>query len=355
MKSPAAGDKTPRVVLLESSDMGAWDAFVDESSEQSPFSKVAWLEAFSSLSPRNSFSVVAVLGASGRIDAGITLLKRRTPLGIQNCIVPVMHPQSSLLFRMPETSELDRIYRFRHSCTQAIVERLNGMGFASIRFVHHPGVQDVRPFIWKGWTTCPAYSFQINLSDYKGASSLNHSNRKLFRKCQEEGWTLTVERDPAPLLDTMRKLVCETYQRQGLNPVLHGADAIIAYKDALKAGNAVWFHASRGKEEPAYAQIMVLSRDGTAYGWIAGISTEHFRSGVTTFAIAKALDWLKASGVKTFDFAGANTPKIAAFKQGFNGTLIHGFETYRSSRKLHHRIVRAGGSCFHRMRVLLAR
>lgn len=338
---------------LPESDYDQWDVFVDASVERSPFSKLAWLRAFRETSPRHSFSIVVSKNKSGKIAAGAALPMRAKPLSSDELVVPPLHPYNSLLLSPLATAEPDRIYTSRHSYTAALIGFLREKNYFTCRMIHHPRIDDVRPFIWDGWTTVPAYTFFVDLPTLNGASTFTHACRKQHRKCAEAGFRVTVSNRVGLGLGHFMNLINATYRRRGMEPLDYGLESIPAYVCLLDPLDALLYcEASTGDGRVVAARILVPANDGIVHDWVAGTDPEHLRSGVTTFLVAEILLELQRRGFRTFDFGGANTPGVADFKQGFNGALVLGFETFLGPTTLRNVLVQTAASQMHRARQL---
>lgn len=347
---------TPQIHVLGENEFNEWDSFVDESMDKCPFSQIAWLKAFASTSPRNSFSIAVLRSKTGAIVAGMTVLVRRTPMGSCNAVVPTLHPYNTFVFRKPDTQEPDRIYRFFFEATKQLMDFSREQGFGAIRFIHHPGILDMRPFAWDGWKVTPAYTFHIDLLQEDIIRSFTGSHRRRYKRCQESGFAFKSINGAKANLPTVLEIYHDTYTRKGLDAEHHGMSVLPAYLPEIeRAEPLLYYEVQTSDGRPAAYQVLVPGKNGVAYAWIAGTRSEFLKSGVTVFLFGEMFKHLKELGFKWFDFGGANTPGIVDFKQGFNGRLIHGFETCYLSTKLYHRVVRAGGSSLHRMRTLLAR
>ena len=354
----SVADPTFAVEELALNGDDEWDRFVDESVEATPFSKIAWLRAFNTNSPKNNFSIGVIRDKAGKISAGMTLLRTVNKLGQPVAIVPGLHPYNSFLFRPLATTELDRIYRHRRTCTEALMKFAKQGSFASIRLIHHPDVSDVRPFVWDGWQVVPAYTFLVDLLKFEEVASFSHANRKQHRKCVEAGFKLIQHDKVQPHTETILTLLRKTFERQGLDPNRldphHGGlEAYARYIEQLdKTGMLRYFAAQTADGQTVSARVGVVSANGTIYDWIAGTDPDFLKQGAAVFLIAEVLMELKRAGFKQFDFGGANTPSIADFKQGFNGELIMGFETLWASPALRHMLARVAGTMIHGLRNL---
>jgi len=291
---------------------------------------------------------------SGEIAAGVALLKRSKPLSPDELVVPPLHPYNSLLIRPLATAEPDRVYSHRNVYAAALVKFLRSQGFFSCRLVHHPRVNDVRPFVWDGWTIGLAYTFFVDLSALEGVASVTHANRKQHRKCVEAGFRITSSNVVGEAAARFMPLIEATYRRRGMEPRDYGLDALPTYFRVLDAQNALlYFAATAADGTVVAARVLVPSADGLVHDWVAGTDPEYLKSGVTAFLVAEILLELQRRGYRTFDFGGANTPGVADFKQGFNGALVFGFDTLLPPVSIKNRLLAVAADGAHRMRQII--
>lgn len=339
---------------LPEADYPEWDAFVDGSVEKSPFSKLAWLQAHRENSSRHSFSIAVVRDKVGEIAAGVALLKRSKPVSSEDLVVPPLHPYNSLLLRPLTTQEPNRIYTSRSSYASALVEFLRAQNFFSCRLIHHPRLDDVRPFLWDGWRISPAYTFLVNLRTIEGVSSFTPSYRTRYRKCVEEGYRMATAASVCDALPRFMPLINATYRRRGMEPGDYGLDGLPGYLRTLDTQKALlYFEATNPQGKVVAARILVPAADGQVYDWVAGTDPEHLKSGVTVFLVVEILLELQRRGFRAFDFGGANTPGVADFKQGFNGSLVFGFDTQLPPASTRNRLIAAAADGAHRFRQIV--
>jgi hypothetical protein len=343
-------DTLPHAEWLDEINLWEWDAFVTTSLQGSPYSIACWLRAFADCSPKNRYRVAVVRTGSGGISAGITLLLAKNRLGQTRAITPGYFPYNGLLVAPRQSTERDKLYRGFCREQIALLRLIRRLNLVSARFIHHPSVLDVRPFMWHGWQIRPAYTFLIDLKDWNGADSIARGLRKKFRRCQEVGYTFRAHQSLGGKAREFVELLEKTLVRQGLiiDPLLGGIDQYEKYLNSLDAHGALrYYEALSPNGQIASAQVAVPGFQHDIYAWLQATDPEHLRFGASTYLFVELFNHLKAEGWASFDFGGANTPRIAEFKQGFNGTLVAGHETQWESPKLFDRAIRAGGRLLH--------
>lgn len=177
--------------------------------------------------------------------------------------------------------------------------------------VLHPSLQDARPLQWAGWDLKPAYTYRLTLGE--SPTTGWSSNPKRTLKSEAAHFTVEIGEEG---VDAVADLVLASHERQG--------------QDIGVVPEALW-RMVHGATEAGLARIFVARRDGTPEAGLAALTdgrTAHYwlagsiPGPAMTVLLAEAFTQLRAEGVTTFDFAGANTPSIAEFKRRFGAELV---------------------------------
>lgn len=338
-------DQSPQWLL--DTDLEEWDAFVATSPSGNPYSKSYWLKAFREVGVRDAaFRILVTRNKAGSIASGVALCVDHNRVK-QPRVLGTFAQYSSYIFA-PSTSEsIDRILRAQAEMASSMTMALERAGFESIRLIHHPEVTDVRSMMWQNWIASPAYTFIISLSALTGLNFLMPSQRKQVNKAVKEGFQFNVYHSMSQLEDRIIAMLKKTFIRQKLNindldPSIGGLDGYYKFLKALSGTVKIRvFEAVDSKGTTAAMRVVLLGEDGTCYDWLAGNDPEYNSVGASSFLVYNTLMSLKKEGMKKFDFGGANTQKIADFKQAFNGNLVCGFQTSWKSDRVSHKLSRS--------------
>ena len=172
------------------------------------------------------------------------------------------------------------------------------------------GDDDLRPYLWAGWTATPRATYRLDLGGNLRAGYSSSVRRAL----RSEADAFEIIEDDA-LAPQAVGLMAASYRRGGADLGLDER-AVAELADALsEAGLARTFAARRGGS--VEAAVTVATDGRTAFYWIAG-----GRPGpAMTVLVDHVLGRLASDGVGTFDFCGANVPSIAEFKRRFGPVL----------------------------------
>ena len=169
---------------------------------------------------------------------------------------------------------------------------------------------DLRPYLWAGWTATPRATYRLDLGGDLGAGYSSNVRRTV----RAEADAFEIVKDDAHAADAVG-LMAESYRRSGGDLGLDER-AVVGLAEAFgAAGLARTFAARRGGA--AEAAVTVATDGRTAFYWIAGS-----RPGpAMTVLMGHVLGALAEAGVGAFDWCGANVPSIAEFKRRFGPSL----------------------------------
>lgn len=185
------------------------------------------------------------------------------------------------------------------------------------RIVLPPEVEDVRPFIWRGWRTELRYTYRIPLQRGGQLPLRTNARRNLERAQSAE---LTVRHPTGPeAVDALDATMRATFSRQR-EPIPIPEKRWRSYLEQVAALPSVRIVSVTGAGTPlATALIGFDSR--RSYELHAGTTVEGAANGASVLALWTAIQE-SADRVSEFDFAGANIPTVAHFKRGFGGRLV---------------------------------
>ncbi len=148
------------------------------------------------------------------------------------------------------------------------------------------------------------------------------SARRTFRKSDDR---LTVTED-ASATSASIELCASAYARSGKNFGIEteGLRKIVAHPPP---GICTIVLSAKDESGQLKGGLVILTGGETAYYWIPG----SVPGPAMTVLIGKALDRLRAQGLRRFDFLGANVPSIAEFKRRF-GPRLEPYVQFRASR-----------------------
>lgn len=333
---------------LAKSELAQWDAFVDACAEGNPYSKSFWLKAFAETVPNASFRILVVRAKDGSIAGGVAVCIDKNKAH-QPRVLHSFAQYSTFLFAPSQTADKDRSTRRKIEMAAAIAQTLEAAGFESITLSHHPSMPDVRALMWRNWAVSPEYTFLVDLNSLGGLPSFAHAQRNKINKGLRAGLTFRAYDSLDGLEERIVSILGKTFVRQRmdttrLDPCVGGLEGYQRFLKAIKPEGAIRiYEAVHPNGATTAIRVGLIGPHNTYYDWLAGNDPQYNSIGASSSLISNILSTLKKEGLSRFDFGGANTTTIAAFKQSFNGDLICGFRTSWRSGRLVHRGARLAG------------
>lgn len=283
-----------------------WRALWTVSPQRSPFASLPYVRATA-----QAFDLqgeMHLVTSGDRAEAGVLVFwRQRGPY--REVVIPPFTQYTPWVMRT-QPSEAD-VHRHRSPMT-ALLTSLEAR-FHVLRFFCF-AITDLRPAQWRRWQATPRYTYRLQLNDEDDVvTHWSSSTRRTFRNARDD---YHVAEDPEAA-DAVVRLCAESYGRHDRS-LPASPQRLVRLIDALHRSDMVRiFTATRVDDTAPEGGFVVLHDDQMAHYWIAGS-----RPGAAmTVLIGEVLPQLRADGIETFDFVGANTPSIAEFKRSFGPTL----------------------------------
>ncbi len=178
----------------------------------------------------------------------------------------------------------------------------------------HPSITDARPFGWSGWEVTPHYTHIADLSADDPVAGWSKSVRYTI-KTEAEEYQIDEELGFASAGITLME---KGYERKKEAFGLSGSQIVDAVHKLAQDGLVRVFAATKRTDSSPEA-VAIVAHDGqTAHYWIAG-SSPGPAMGVL---LASVVPMLKADGITSLDFTGANVPSVAEFKRKYGAELV---------------------------------
>ncbi len=300
----------PVAQFLDTSDDGvwkAWERLATASRQANPFSRRAYAETVRDVL---GFSIRLVGTVEGdELRAGLLLFERKYG-PYRQVVVPPLTPYTTPLFDPPlRETEINR----RVSALDALIELLEGE-YHSVDLHLHPTLTDVRPFVWNRWRVTPLYTHRLNLTEADNLlQEASKSVRKRVRQ-KKEDWTI----EPAPETpEVITQHVLQSYERSG-GEAAYDATTHSRLLERLRQSDLLSIYTARNAEGVVKGGQALLHDAHTAYSWTGAGEPGPAK----TLMLWQTMLDMKESGLRVFDFVGANTPSIAEFKRSFGAPLV---------------------------------
>ncbi len=243
-----------------------------------------------------------LVSRAGTDEAGVIVHWRQRGI-FRNVVVPPFTQYSALLVRRRPS---EAVVHRRETPLEALLQDLERI-YRPVRLLS--ALADPRPAQWRRWRASPLFTYCLDPG--AGIGTWSEATRRAFRKHQESYKI----RESAAAAEDIVGLCAGSYKRHGRK--LPTRPALLLRMMSSLGDRIRCFVASRRDAVSPEAGMAVLHDGRTAHYWVAG----SVPGPSMTVLIGHVLPLLQASGIRTFDFVGANTPSIAEFKRHFGPTL----------------------------------
>jgi len=311
------------IKYLDPSEYEKWDAFVDESSQGSIYSKSYFLDTLSQAYSAD-YRILAVF-KNDELMGGMGIYFNKTRYGEKVHIPPLLYYNGLVLKDF--STKYPSITTSRYlEITNVIIDELESGGYASIDLSSRHPYYDLRAFVWRGWQIWLRYTYEVPISDLEYQWDRVEQNiRRLIKRCETENMTLIVDDD----VETFVRLNQNTYQRKGLTPYID-KDRFGKMYQKLKDHNScqLYFVALPDGRRIA-AQAVLMTSHPVTHTWMAGSDPDFLRSGASAFLRWKVFEDLSHRGYAFNDLTDATIESVAKFKSQFGGDLRQSFVVYK--------------------------
>jgi hypothetical protein len=305
---------------LQEEEYPLWDAFVDQSPEGTIYHKTIWLKSFAQWQHLE----LRVAGCyKGKELTGGMAFTCKKKFGL----IKVMQIPFKTPFFGPDLSDTETKYRSkieskRHTTLNALTDFLmSEIGMFTAVFA--PSVEDIRPFIWKGFETRVHYTYITKLDKETDLlSQYDPPVRRQIKKGEQYPHTFHKENSREDILGA-QKLEQQSFERQKLDLKYAVGDSFVEFIQSLLDEDSAQVYTIKTDGKAAASQLVILDQaKKMAYYWLAGVEPEFMSTGLNQLLLHLVLLDLQEQGFEGFDFVGAGTETIARYKATYNFPLV---------------------------------
>jgi hypothetical protein len=309
--------------VLNEDELREWDSLLTSSPQSTVFHKSIWLTTCGKLSNKK----VLIMGEfeDDSLIGGCPLFIKNFPAFKVAYGSEKMTPYGGFILRHSESTKVREREKTSFSAFASMSDGISNIKFDHITIINSPALQDIRPFIERGWNPILYYTYILSL---KGdiERDISKNVRRTMRKAQKENITIKKYYDKNIYWD----LNMETYKRQGTIPpfskeYLHGLLEMIMQNNL----GEMWI-AETDTGEPASAEVLVWD-ENMAYRWSAASDTKFLDTGAVSLLMFSVFLDLKERNFGMINLLGGNVPKISKFISSFNPSLVPYFGIMNSS------------------------
>jgi len=302
---------------LQEQEFEGWEQFVAASPQGSPYATARYLDALCSAAG-GGFRILAVHRGEEMVG-GIGLYEREGAGG------RYVGPRLLLYYLSPVLASQDTRYPSQRTGREvevlgALAGALEERGYDSVTLKCRHTLADVRPFLNRGWTACPSYSYILDLTDMEAAWGRVEQNlRRLVRRCTDQGVSMTEDDD----FESFLRLHAVTLDRKGAEVYLPPGPFRVWYGKLREAGVTRLYHARLPDGKAIASQLVLTGAHTLSHSVSAAADPEHLRLGVNAFLRWRAAEALAAAGYTGNDLTDAALNPVTHFKSQLGGDLVH--------------------------------
>lgn len=300
---------------LQEQDYAGWGKLVAESPSGSPYSTAEYLDALCTAAG-GTFRILAVMRGEEMVG-GVGLYERTARAG--TWVWPrLLLYYNGLVLRHFET-------KYPSQRTSRSVESLNALagaiaerGYASVILKSRSPIDDLRPFISRGWDVRASYSYVVNLTDMQAQWGRVEQNlRRLVERGRQQGLTFTQDDD----FDGFYALHAATLYRRDVAAYLP-KEPFARWYASLRALNiARLYHARMPDGRMAATQLVLAGAHRVSHTISAAADPGLQSSGANPFLRWNAFEALAKEGYAGNDLTDASLNPVTHFKAQLGGEL----------------------------------
>ncbi|HKP29065.1 MAG TPA: GNAT family N-acetyltransferase [Gemmatimonadales bacterium] len=300
---------------LAEKDYPAWAKLVAGSPSGSPYSTAEYLDALCSAAG-GTFRILAVMRGEEMV-AGVGLYERAGRAG--KWIWPrLLLYYNGLVLRHFETKypsqQTSRSVEALNALAGAIAER----GYANVILKNRSPLDDLRPFISRGWDVRASYTYVVNLTDLTAQWGRVEQNlRRLVERARQQGLVFTQDDD----FDGFYALHAATLYRRDVAAYLP-KEPFSRWYTRLRGQNiARLYHARMPDGRIAATQLVLAGAHRVSHTISAAADPELQSSGANPFLRWHAFEALSKEGYTGNDLTDASLNPVTHFKAQLGGDL----------------------------------
>jgi hypothetical protein len=309
-----AGSSRVETRDLSTADHPAWCELVAESDSGSVYALPEYLDALCAATNARYRIVGAFL--DGRLVGGVPLYERASRWGVHVGNRLLLY-YNGLVLRLPPKKYASDATSQEIAVLDALAAALEGASYAQVQLHNRAAVQDVRPFLARGWQAQLSYTYVMPLADPAAQwERVDPNLRRLIGRCERDGVAYVEDDD----FDALFRLHADTHTRKGA-PLYLPREPFAAYYRTLKrAGLARLGHAVYQGRVIA-SQLMLTGPHPVAHTVCAGADDDFLRMGASAFLRWHACVALARDGYRANDLTDAALNPVTRFKSQLGGTL----------------------------------
>ena len=301
------------VRMLDPAEWPAWETFLAGAPGGSVYSMPGYLDTLCTAAG-GRFRIIAVTRGE-EIVGGVALYERASRGGA--FVSPrLLLYYNGVVLRQYETQYPSENTARHVKILTALEAGLAALGFGSIN-LRSRALHDVRPFLARGWTVEPSYSYVVPLDLEAAWGRVEQNFRRLIDRARNEGLTFSDDDD----FDSFFRLHSSTLDRHGARTYLPRDAFREFYASLRRQALGRLFHLRAADGRTAASQLVLLGPHAVSHTACAGADPEFNKLGASALLRWTAFEALAALGYKKNDLTDATLNPVTHFKSQLGGSL----------------------------------
>lgn len=303
------------VRLVTEAEYGAWNRLVAEAPAGSPYSTPEYLDALCTAAG-GSFRILGVWRGE-ELVGGVGLYERVARSGTW------VWPRLLLYYNGPVLRHSDSKYPSQRTsrtveALNALIDGITARGYASVVLKARSPLDDLRPFITRGWDVRAGYSYVVELTDLAAQWGRVEQNlRRLVERARQQGLVFVEDDD----FNGFYALHAATLGRRDVAAYLP-RDQFARWFERLRAQKiARLYHARMPDGRIAATQLVLAGAHRVTHTISAAADPALQSSGANPFLRWHAFEVLAKEGYTGNDLTDAALNPVTHFKAQLGGTL----------------------------------
>ena len=301
--------------FLSEGECDEWNRFVAASPDGSIYSTTSYLDALCTAAGGRFRVLVARRG--DEIAGGVALYERDSAFGAYAAPRLLLYYNGLVLRRYDTKYPSERTARQIKALT-AIENALSRARYGRVMLKSRGTVTDLRPFLARGWSVVPSYSYVVPLTNLPAQwGRIEQNLRRLIERCSRTGVTVAEDED----FEAFYQLHAATMHRHDRGSYLR-RPAFARYFELLRRqGLCQLYHARLTDGRAIASQLVLLGAHPVCHTVSAAGDPEFNRMGATALLRWKAFEALAAQGYAGNDLTDAALNPVTHFKSQLGGDL----------------------------------
>ncbi len=294
---------------LQSKDLDRWEDFIKQHSKSPIFYSSLWNDSFAHATNQNLKIVCCYSGE--RIVGGCCLRVRQSLEG-RIAEVPFLTPYNGLIVEL-------KALKYNYKSENDVKDISNGIidyledNFDYVTIINSPGFLDIRPFIWRRWSTAVRYTYYRNKND---EIPLSRDIERRAAYAHDNGVFIEDSKDIKEFYILWKQM----FSKKKICINLDEDKFLDFFKD-LFAKSSIKLLLAKTRDNRVISGAILLIDDDRLFYWMAASNPQLLNTGGNQLIVKEILEKITPHYSIT-DFVGADIETIADYKSTFGVRLI---------------------------------